>query len=61
MTCATSRSRGLFIGSGVVGKRFENSGMFWSVKRAQNALDLRTFLLINRFDDLWLARDQKAA
>jgi len=61
--------RGLFIGSGVVeagcktvvGKRLKNSGMFWSVKGAQNVLDLRTFLLSNRFDDLWLARDQKAA
>jgi len=30
-------------------------------KGAQNVLDLRTFLLSNRFDDLWLARDQKAA
>jgi len=35
--------------------------MFWSVKGARNVLDLRTFLLSNRFDDLWLARDQKAA
>jgi hypothetical protein len=69
MTYATFRSQGLFIGSGVVeagcktvvGKRLKNSGMFWSVKGAQNVLDLRTFLLSNRFDDLWLARDQKAA
>jgi hypothetical protein len=69
MTYATFRSQGLFIGSGVVeagcktvvGKRLKNSGMFWSVKEAQNVLDLRTFLLSNRFDALWLARDQKAA
>lgn len=69
MTYATFRSQGLFIGSGVVeagcktvvGKRLKNSGMFWSVKGAQNVLDLRTFLLSNRFDALWLARDQKAA
>ncbi len=69
MTYATFRAQGLFIGSGVVeagcktvvGKRLKNSGMFWSVKGAQNVLDLRTFLLSNRFDDLWLARDQKAA
>ena len=69
MTYATFRSQGLFIGSGVVeagcktvvGKRLKNSGMFWSVKGAQNVLDLRTALLSNRFDDLWLARDQKVA
>ncbi len=69
MTYASFRSQGLFIGSGVVeagcktvvGKRLKNSGMFWSVKGAQNVLDLRTFLLSNRFDDLWLARDKKAA
>ena len=69
MTYATFRSQGLFIGSGiveagcktVVGKRLKNSGMFWSVKGAQNILDLRTALLSDRFDDLWLARDKKAA
>ncbi len=69
MTYATFRSQGLFIGSGVVeagcktvvGKRLKNSGMFWSVRGAQNVLDLRTALLSNRFDDLWLARDQKVA
>ena len=69
MAYATFRSQGLFIGSGVVeagcktvvGKRLKNSGMFWSVKGAQNILDLRTALLSNRFDDLWLARDQKVA
>ena len=63
------RAQGLFIDFGVVeagcktvvGKRLKNSGMFWSVKDAQNVLDLRTFLLSNRFDRLWLARDQKAA
>lgn len=69
MTYATFRSQGLFIGSGVVeagcktvvGKRLKNSGMFWSVKGAQNILDLRTALLSDRFDTLWLAREQKAA
>lgn len=69
MTYGTFRSQGLFIGSGVVeagcktvvGKRLKNSGMFWSVKGAQNVLDLRAFLLSNRFDDLWIARNQKAA
>ena len=69
MTYASFRSQGLFIGSGVVeagcktvvGQRLKNSGMFWSVKGAQNILDLRTALLSDRFDDLWLARDQKAA
>ena len=69
MTYATFRSQGLFIGSGiveagcktVVGKRLKNSGMFWSVKGAQNILDLRTALLSDRFDDLWLARDKNAS
>ncbi|MFA6271376.1 MAG: hypothetical protein WC657_09320 [Candidatus Paceibacterota bacterium] len=64
-----SAQKTVYLGSGVVeagcktvvGKRLKNSGMFWSVKGAQNVLDLRTFLLSNRFDDLWLARDQKAA
>jgi len=62
-------SQGLFIGSGVVeagcktvaGKRLKTPGMFCSVKRAQNILDLRTSLLSNRFDDLCLAGDQKDA
>ena len=69
MTYGTFRAQGLFIGSGVVeagcktvvGKRLKNSGMFWSVKGAQNVLDLRTALLNNRFEDLWLARNKKAA
>jgi hypothetical protein len=69
MSYATFRSQGLFIGSGVVeagcktvvGKRLKNSGMFWSLMGAQNILDLRTVLLSNPFDDLWLSRDLKAA
>ena len=69
MSYATYRSQGLFIGSGVVeagcktvvGKRLKNSGMFWSLMGAQNILDLRTVLLSNPFDDLWLSRDLKAA
>jgi hypothetical protein len=35
--------------------------MFWSLMGAQNILDLRTVLLSNPFDDLWLSRDLKAA
>lgn len=69
MLYATFRSKGLFIGSGiveagcksVVGKRVKNSGMFWSVKGAQNILTLRTALLGHHFDTDWDARSQAAA
>ncbi len=69
MLYATFRSRGFFIGSGiveagcktVVGKRLKSSGMFWSVPGAQNILDLRTSLLSNRFDADWDYRSKLAA
>lgn len=56
------RKQGFFIGSGVieagcktvVGKRFKQSGMFWSVKGANKLLALRCNLLSNnRFEDFW--------
>lgn len=69
MLYATFRSKGFFIGSGiveagcktVVGKRLKNSGMFWSVAGAQNILTLRTALLGNHFDRDWNARLSAAA
>jgi hypothetical protein len=69
MLYATFRSRGYFIGSGVVeagcktvvGKRLKNSGMFWSLHGAQNVLTLRTALLGNHFDADWQARPRIAA
>lgn len=58
MLYATFRSRGYFIGFGVVeagcktvvGKRLKDSGMFWSLHGAQNVLTLRTALLGHHFD-----------
>lgn len=69
MLYATFRSRGFFIGSGiveagcktVVGKRVKNSGMFWTVEGAQNILTLRTALLGHHFDADWDARSKTAA
>ncbi len=69
MLYATFRAQGFFIGSGVVeagcktvvGKRFKNSGMFWTVAGAQNILTLRTALLGNHFDSDWDARSRIAA
>jgi len=69
MLYGTFRSKGFFIGSGVVeagcktvvGKRLKNSGMFWSLPGAQNILNLRTSLLSNRFDSDWDARSKLAA
>lgn len=63
------RSKGYFIGSGVVeagcktvvGQRLKNSGMFWSLKGAQNVLILRTALLGNHFDADWERRSALAA
>ena len=61
MMYGTFRSKGYFIGSGVVeagcksviGKRLKQSGMFWSEKGAENILTFRTALQSNRMDDLW--------
>ena len=58
------RAAGLFVGSGVIeagcktliGKRFKNSGMFWS-KRGLNAITAaRCCLYSGRFEDFWAAR-----
>lgn len=69
MLYATFRSKGFFIGSGiveagcktVVGKRVKNSGMFWTVEGAQNILTLRTALLGHHFDSDWDLRSKRAA
>jgi hypothetical protein len=66
MAYASFQSKGYFIVSGVVeaecktvvGNRLKNSGMFWSLKGAQNVLTLRTALLGNHFDHDW---DQRIA
>ncbi len=59
----TFRKQGLFVGSGVIeagcktiiGKRFKNSGMFWS-KRGLNAITAaRCCLYSGRFEDFWAA------
>lgn len=69
MFYGTFRSKGYFIGSGVVeagcktvvGQRLKNSGMFWSLKGAQNVLTLRTALLGHHFDADWERRSPLAA
>jgi len=61
MLYGTFRSKGYFIGSGVVeagcksviGKRLKQSGMFWSEEGAENILTFRTALESNRMDSLW--------
>ncbi|MBL8218720.1 MAG: transposase, partial [Bryobacterales bacterium] len=58
------RSRHLFVGSGIVeagcktviGYRFKQSGMFWSVTGANSILALRCCFLNGRFEDYWEAR-----
>ena len=62
MRYKTFRDRGYFIGSGVVeaacktlvAQRLKCSGMHWSEKGLANILALRTAILSNRYDDLWL-------
>jgi len=61
------RSRGLFIGSGVVEaacktivcQRFKASGMHWSIKGLKPILSLRTALLSGRFQEFWSSQDSK--
>lgn len=61
MLYATFRARGWFIGSGVIeagcktviGKRFKQSGMFWSLPGAHNVLTLRCAYASRRFDQAW--------
>ena len=58
------RQKGFFIGSGVVeagcktvvGRRFKQSGMFWSQNGAEDLLSLRCLLLGPHFDSAWKAR-----
>jgi hypothetical protein len=55
------KSRGLFVGSGVVeagcrtivGQRLKQSGMHWTVKGANSIIALRCSLLSNRWEDFW--------
>ncbi len=58
------RRQHLFVGSGVieagcrtvVGSRFKQSGMFWSVPGANSVLALRCCILNNRLQDYWDSR-----
>ena len=70
MQYGTFRSKGYFIGSGVVeagcktiiGGRCKQSGMFWSESGAQNILALRCIHSSRRLDQFWKHRlDQRSA
>jgi hypothetical protein len=64
MQYGTFRSRGFFIGSGVIeagcktiiGARCKQSGMFWGVPGAENILALRCVSASRRLDDFWKMR-----
>ena len=64
MQYGTFRSRGFFIGSGVIeagcktiiGARCKQSGMFWGVPGAENILALRCISASRRLDDFWKSR-----
>jgi hypothetical protein len=64
MQYGTFRSRGFFIGSGVIeagcktviGARCKQSGMFWGVLGAQNILALRCIRASRRLDGFWKVR-----
>ena len=55
------RARGLFVGSGVIeagckaviGSRLKQSGMFWTVRGANDIIALRCCRLNGRFEDYW--------
>jgi len=61
MRYAEFRRQGFFVGSGVIeagcktliGKRFKNSGMFWSRKGANAIIAARCCLYSGRFEDFW--------
>lgn len=61
MRYADFRKQGLFVGSGVVeagcrcviGLRLKQSGMHWTVKRANHIIDLRCCILSARWEDFW--------
>ena len=58
------RSRGFFIGSGVIeagcktiiGTRCKQSGMFWGLPGAENILALRCISTSRRLSDFWKTR-----
>jgi hypothetical protein len=64
MQYGTFRSRGFFIGSGVIeagcktiiGARCKQSGMFWGVLGAENILAFRCISASRRLDDFWKVR-----
>jgi hypothetical protein len=64
MQYGTFRSRGFFIGSGVIeagcktiiGARCKQSGMFWGVPGAENILAFRCISASRRLDDFWKVR-----
>jgi hypothetical protein len=64
MQYGTFRSRGFFIGSGVIeagcktiiGARCKQSGMFWGLPGAENILALRCIRASRRLDEFWKAR-----
>ena len=64
MQYGTFRSRGFFIGSGVIeagcktiiGSRCKQSGMFWGAPGAENILALRCIHSSRRLDEFWKAR-----
>jgi hypothetical protein len=58
------RNKKLFVGSGVIeagcktviGSRLKQSGMFWTVRRANAIISLRCCLLNGELEDYWAAR-----
>jgi hypothetical protein len=64
MQYGTFRSRGFFIGSGVIeagcktiiGARCKQAGMFWGVPGAENILAFRCISASRRLDDFWKMR-----
>ena len=58
------RHQHLFVGSGVIeagcrtviGQRLKQSGMFWTVRRANDIIALRCCQLNGRFEDYWESR-----
>lgn len=64
MQYGTFRSKGFFIGSGVIeagcktviGARCKQSGMFWGKPGAENILALRCILASRRLDEFWKER-----
>lgn len=61
MRYAEFRSRGLFVGSGVleagcrtvIAQRLKQSGMHWSIRGANSIIALRCSLMSNRWEDFW--------